>query len=375
MKLRPSVRAPALLATLFLALPASLAACSPGGSASSDGQASADVIGTGATLRCTASFQNGPDLWSYRAEPFTPESPSLTLNVFKNGEAFAPVVLERRADQTRPVFEDPRGDILLVVNESDVPGLASVIVNHRSVPDVTVVDPANQAGLFPEGSCSVEGGSDGGVEPPPALPSTVTGTWGLVRYRGSVVMGIGAAREDVPLERSFDPLSAESQASFDIDAEGFGSIAGTKACRLPSLEPPPDAEVAKIHASRLLNAVEGLVGVVQALANLNQFFACQAGDRIEASVNVVPARGPFGGPIERLPANVGVLGEGSDTNAADAECAALGNVRYVRIDGADACIGFTDDVGREAKMLLVRPGEIHVQRLEFQQIVRAAPGF
>jgi hypothetical protein len=357
--------------SVTVALAALLAGCS--GEAPADGRGSSEVIDAGATLRCSAAFQNGGDRWSYQTEPFTPQSPTLTLTVAQNGRAFPPVVLARRADQPGPVFDDGKNNLLFVVNESGDPGLASVVIRHRSVADVTIVDPANQDGIHPEGSCTVEGAA--APVDAPVLPSVIQGTWGLTRYRGSVVVGIGAAVEDVAVERTFDPLNETSQARFSIDAEGSGSIAGTRACRLPSLEPPLDAEVAKIHASRALNALEGLVGVVQAVASLQQFFACQGGDRVAATVAVTPARNFLGGAVDRLPANVGVLGEGGDAGAADAECASLGNVRFVRVNGADACIGFTDDVGREAKMLLVRPGEIHVQRLEFRQVVRAAPGF
>ncbi|MDQ3234039.1 MAG: hypothetical protein M3Q07_19690 [Pseudobdellovibrionaceae bacterium] len=192
----------------------------------------------------------------------------------------------------------------------------------------------------------------------PAL--RINGAWRMVSYKGSYVQnpGTGVAT-DVPTSRTFTTGSRNIVSAFNIDSAGNGSIQGKETCKLNVSQAKDTA--ASIQKSRVLNAAEGVVGLIQAVLEVKSMFDCRPGEVKDETVSVSQKRGFFGRPDPRLPLNVGVMGE--NRGNADNECNLMRGVRYVRIGQADACIGYNNAQATELKILLQRAGEIRVQRV------------
>jgi hypothetical protein len=190
-----------------------------------------------------------------------------------------------------------------------------------------------------------------------ALP--ITGEWALVSWKGHVTSGVGSAVEQLAVDRRFDARARTGLATFDLDADGNGTIAGESRCaaHIPDRGGVP-------AGSRASNTVTGLYAVVSALWNLVETLRCDPTKPVAQTMRVRQMRGFFGGASRELWANVGVYGEAASVRAADAECEALRGARWLSFgDRGAACVGYADAGARTLKMLVQRPGEIHVQRL------------
>lgn len=192
----------------------------------------------------------------------------------------------------------------------------------------------------------------------------ISGEWAVVRVKGSVLEGAGAAVKDVPINRAFEARSSTAKATLSIDGDGNGAMIGKKTCR-------PDIEQAREgvekQATRGANFVTGAMMLVRAVAGLVESSHCRGGELEEATVRLWQTRGFFGRPDPRLPGNVGVLGEAKSGTSAESECKALHGARYVSMDTGSGCIGYADGAARTVRMLFVRVGEIYVQRIDMQR--------
>lgn len=213
-------------------------------------------------------------------------------------------------------------------------------------------------------ACALDGAGDGDeVETDGAAVSaralSITGEWALVRWQGHVSTGTGSASHEEPVDRRFDARERNGLATFDLDADGNGTISGQARCT-PSL---PDRGGIP-SGSRASNAVTGLYAIVSAVWNLVATYRCDPSKLERQTMRVWQKRGFFGGPSRELWANVGVLGEQGSTSSADAECRALRGARWFSFGSyGAACVGYADAEARTLQMLVQRPGEIHIQRL------------
>ncbi|MDQ3235438.1 MAG: hypothetical protein M3Q07_26805 [Pseudobdellovibrionaceae bacterium] len=188
----------------------------------------------------------------------------------------------------------------------------------------------------------------------------ISGAWRMVSYKGSYVQnpGTGAA-VDVPTSRTFTAGDPNVISLFNIDSAGNGSIQGKETCKVSVSQAQDTA--ASIQSSRVLNAAEGVVGLIQTVLEVKSMFDCTPGEVKDENVFVSQRVGFLGWPDPHLPLNAGVLGENSGNS--EQECNLLRGVRYVKIGQADACIGYNNGLATEIKILLQRPSEIRIQRV------------
>lgn len=186
----------------------------------------------------------------------------------------------------------------------------------------------------------------------------ITGDWALVSWKGHVTTRQGSIVEDHPVERSFDAQTRNGLATFALDSDGNGTIAGKATCA-PTI---PDRGGIP-SGTRASQTVTGLFALVSAVWNIVELFTCTS-TQVSRSMPVFQRRGFFGGPDPHLNANLGVYGEAREPRAAEEECRTMWGVRWLAFgSGGAACAGFADAEARTLKLLVQRPGEIYVQRL------------
>ncbi len=200
----------------------------------------------------------------------------------------------------------------------------------------------------------------------------IKGKFFMTHYKGNVnISSFGSMASTEGKLIAVDKAYTESQATevdFDINSEGFGTIAGWGKCTLSysnvSTSGPADPNKA-LDSVQLAFAAYSAWKLVM---NIWKDVDCATMDKLSSDKMVAyESKSFFGAPETHLWANVGVMGETKDIHIAERECSAMRGVRYVLINGARACVGYTDAKAQNLKMLMVRPSEIYAQRLLFKR--------
>jgi hypothetical protein len=210
---------------------------------------------------------------------------------------------------------------------------------------------------------AVEEEADEALEAQGSAALPLRGDFVLKRWKGHAVEGYygSSVQTNVPVERTFTGTEPGGRVRFDLKPGGDGRITALKGCEIKILGPE---DVASPPSKNPVQAVvKALTPVFQLAWNAYQ---CSKGPR-ETTVFAFQRRGFFGGPNDQLWANAGVFGE-KPQKSANEECKRLWGVRYVDVGQSAVCIGFADPQAKTVRMLVQRPREIYVQRLDLERV-------
>jgi hypothetical protein len=154
------------------------------------------------------------------------------------------------------------------------------------------------------------------------------------------------------------PSGTGSLVQMNIPEKGVGSLEGGSRC-IPNIEDPKGLP-AKAGTGTL---VGGVFSVSKLLFGLFKTFQCDP-NKVEISKVFLLERGGFLWRAPSFWANVGVLNESPNSKSGDEECRQLSGYRYFNLNESVVCVGRLS--GTKVKMLIQRPGEIHLQRLILQ---------
>ena len=88
---------------------------------------------------------------------------------------------------------------------------------------------------------------------------------------------------------------------------------------------------------------------------------------IETIVPVARSNNFFGQSSPYLNKNLGFLGEGTSSTAAENECKRLRGVRFVKINGSSACVGFKDALAKQIRVITTPTSSVYAVRVDFER--------
>ncbi|MEY3901448.1 MAG: hypothetical protein RL189_754 [Pseudomonadota bacterium] len=156
------------------------------------------------------------------------------------------------------------------------------------------------------------------------------------------------------------------RVKIEIDADGRGFMKGLVKCTGPvtAMSGPK-----KIHSLQVINALFGLLSLPKLLEQTkNEIDCANATDRnITSVLGVSPSVNFFGQRHTTLPKNLGVFGETQSLHSADKECISMRGVRFVNVQQASACVGFSDSSANKIRFLIIPVGEIYAVRVNLKR--------
>jgi hypothetical protein len=196
------------------------------------------------------------------------------------------------------------------------------------------------------------------------LPLPISGIWKATEVWGSQTNDAG---ERVPLHAKSDKLNSDTwRVLMDIDPKGGGLIRGLVACRGPG---EATTTPSRVRPQTELNALFGALNLISLILRTKTEVECAASSAgaIGRIIPVTPAINFFGQPEPRVSKNLGVFGEAANVNAVENECRSLRGVRFVSIDRASACVGFSDSSANNIRFLIIPAGEIYAVRVNMKR--------
>lgn len=152
------------------------------------------------------------------------------------------------------------------------------------------------------------------------------------------------------------------RVKIEIDADGHGLIKGLVRCTGPAA---PMSIPRKIHSHQAINAVFGLLNLPKLMEQSKNGIDCvkSADGNLSRVLAVYPSVNFFGQKHNNLAKNLGVFGESQSPQSADKECHSLRGVRFINVQQASACVGFTDSSANKIRFVIIPTGEIYAVRV------------
>ncbi|MEN9809167.1 MAG: hypothetical protein RLZZ488_734 [Pseudomonadota bacterium] len=156
------------------------------------------------------------------------------------------------------------------------------------------------------------------------------------------------------------------RVKIEIDSDGRGFMNGLVKCVGPATAMSGPK---KIHSLQIMNALLGLLSLPKLIDQTkNEIDCAKAADGNIASVlGVSPSVNFIGQKHNTLPKNLGVFGETQSLYSADKECNGMRGVRFVNVQQASACVGFTDASANKIRFLIIPVGEIYAVRVNLKR--------
>lgn len=156
------------------------------------------------------------------------------------------------------------------------------------------------------------------------------------------------------------------RVKIEMDADGLGFMKGLVKCTGPATAMSGPK---KIHSLQIINALFGLLSLPKLIEQTtNEINCAKAADgNITSVLGVSPSFNFFGQRHTTLPKNLGIFGETQNLHSADKECNSLRGVRFVNVQQASACVGFTDATANKIRFLIIPVGEIYAVRVNLKR--------
>jgi hypothetical protein len=148
--------------------------------------------------------------------------------------------------------------------------------------------------------------------------------------------------------------------NLQIGTSGTGYLEAGSTCSVSIKQPGLPATSEGSVTSRF---VGGVFAAFHIFSDVYKSYTCDPKIiMVKKEILLEKNAGFLGGKVS-FAANVGVYKETSKAKAADQECRLLSKFRYFTLGTSQVCIGELQDGSGNVKMLLLRAGEIHAQRL------------
>ena len=188
---------------------------------------------------------------------------------------------------------------------------------------------------------------------------TATGLWGFTQDENGRVSKIYASREKL----THDSWKVE----FNLNSEGDGYLFGRSLCKTEAQKIEGSGK--NLSGNRLLLTSNGVLGGLYLLSTVVEMGRCVSSKDgfMEAIMPVSRASHFFGQPVARIDRNLGFVGEGVSSSAADQECHSLRGVRFVSMNKSVSCVGFRDSKANQLRFIVVPAGTIYAVRIDFER--------
>lgn len=190
-------------------------------------------------------------------------------------------------------------------------------------------------------------------------PMHISGTWQATE--------VWSSREEngqrkAMFKKSEDLKDALWRVKIDIDADGRGFMKGVVKCTGPATA---KSDPKKIHSFQIINAIVGLLSLPKLIEQTKNDIDCAnaVDGNISSVLGVTPSFNFLGQRQTTLPKNLGVFGEAPSLHFTDKECNSMRGVRFIVVQQASACVGFTDATANKIRFLIIPVGEIHAVRV------------
>lgn len=190
-------------------------------------------------------------------------------------------------------------------------------------------------------------------------PLQITGTWQATDIWTSTEEN---GQHKVLYKTSDAPRDPLWRVKIEIDADGQGFMKGLVTC---TSTPIAMSTPGKVHSHQAINTIFGLLSLPKLLERSKHGIECanSADGNVTSVLGVSPSVNFFGQKQNTLPKNLGIFGETQSLHSADKECKSMRGVRFINVQQASDCVGFTDASANKIRFLAIPVGEIYALRV------------